>query len=257
MRYYVVADIHSFYDEMVTALKDKGFYEDKEPHKLIILGDLFDRGDQSVEMQNFVLDLMAKDMVILIRGNHEDLMMDLLNNAKYYFNSGIAVSHHWSNGTVKTAADLAGVDIYNTDYQQLANKLAATPYITKIIPAMLNYYETEHYVFVHGWIPCDSLRKFTGKTYLKKEGWRESHNREWEDARWINGMEAYQCGVKEEGKTIVCGHWHCSWGHCYLEGDGPEFAKNSNFDPFIADGIIALDACTGYSRRVNCVVLND
>ena len=42
MKYYVVADIHSFYFELETALKEKGFFEDTEPHKLIICGDLFE-----------------------------------------------------------------------------------------------------------------------------------------------------------------------------------------------------------------------
>ena len=37
MRYYVVADPHGFYSELVSALRDKGFFDDVTPHKLIIL----------------------------------------------------------------------------------------------------------------------------------------------------------------------------------------------------------------------------
>lgn len=54
MRYYVVADVHSFYNELIKALTEKGFFEDKEPHKLIVCGDLFDRGMQSAELQDFI-----------------------------------------------------------------------------------------------------------------------------------------------------------------------------------------------------------
>ena len=50
MRYYVVSDVHSFYTEMIKALTEKGYFEDKEPHKLIICGDMFDRGSESVAM---------------------------------------------------------------------------------------------------------------------------------------------------------------------------------------------------------------
>ena len=64
-------------------------------------------------------------------------------------------------------------------------------------------------------------------------------------------------GVMEKDKTIVCGHWHCSWGHCRLEGKCSEFGKDSDFSPFYADGIIAIDGCTAYSGRVNCIVLED
>lgn len=40
MKYYVVADVHGFYDQMVKALTEKGYFDDKSPHKLIICGDL-------------------------------------------------------------------------------------------------------------------------------------------------------------------------------------------------------------------------
>ena len=76
MKYYVVADVHGFFDELKLALTEKGFFTDTEPHKLIVCGDLFDRGKQATELQEFILDLLAKDEVILIRGNHEDLMLE-------------------------------------------------------------------------------------------------------------------------------------------------------------------------------------
>ena len=68
MKYYVTADVHSYYDELMTALTEKGFFEEQTPHKLIICGDLFDRGTQAAKMQAFILELLAKDRVILIRG---------------------------------------------------------------------------------------------------------------------------------------------------------------------------------------------
>ena len=51
----------------------------------------------------------------------------------------IEYTHHWSNGTVKTVTDLTGTDIFTDDYRDIINKLCATPYITEIIPKMLNY----------------------------------------------------------------------------------------------------------------------
>ena len=73
MKYYVTADVHGFYTEFCKALEDAGYFTDPEPHRLIILGDLFDRGREAVEMQAFILDLLAQSAVILVRGNHEDL----------------------------------------------------------------------------------------------------------------------------------------------------------------------------------------
>ena len=89
MRYYVVSDVHSFYTEMIKALTEKGYFEDKEPHKLIICGDMFDRGSESVAMQKFIMELLEKDEVILVRGNHEDLMLSLIDDAKFNFGYGI------------------------------------------------------------------------------------------------------------------------------------------------------------------------
>ena len=76
-------------------------------------------------------------------------------------------------------------------------------------------------------------------------------------ARWYNGMAAAAQGVTEEGKTILCGHWNTSYGHSCLEGKGSEFGADADFSPYYGSGIIALDACTGHSGIVNCVVLED
>ena len=50
MKYYITADIHGFYTKFHKALDEAGYFTDPEPHKLIILGDLFDRGQEAVEM---------------------------------------------------------------------------------------------------------------------------------------------------------------------------------------------------------------
>lgn len=36
-----------------------------------------------------------------------------------------------------------------------------------------------------------------------------------------------------------------------------EFGENANFEPFITEHMIALDACTVRSKKVNVVVLED
>lgn len=61
---------------MKSALKKAGFFSDDAPHKLIMLGDIFDRGHEAKQIQQFVLEQMEQDGVILIRGNHEDLFVE-------------------------------------------------------------------------------------------------------------------------------------------------------------------------------------
>lgn len=78
MRYYVTSDTHGFYTALETALKTAGYFEDTQPHKLLIVGDLFDRGDEALRLQTFILDQMENDSVILIKGNHEDMFVQLV-----------------------------------------------------------------------------------------------------------------------------------------------------------------------------------
>ena len=81
---------------------------------------------------------------------------------------------------------------------------------------------------------------------------------EWEMARWLNGINAAVCdNIIDPNKTIVCGHWHSSWGHKYINANSTEFELDSNYTPFYAPGIIAIDACTAMSKKVNCLVIDD
>ena len=63
--------------------------------------------------------------------------------------------------------------------------------------------------------------------------------------------------LDNQRKTIVCGHWHTSYGHCKYEGKGSEFGRDADFSPYYAPGIIALDACTARSGQVNVITLDD
>ena len=127
-----------------------------------------------------------------------------------------------------------------------------TPFYKNIIPAMVDYFETEHYVFTHGWIPCIPNRD---KSYSYISSWRESDREQWNQARWFNGMDAAQ--TADENKTIVCGHWHTSYGHSKYEHKGTEFGEDADFSPYYGPGIIAIDACTAFSGKANCLVIED
>ncbi len=257
MKYYVVADVHGFYGPLKAVLEEKGFFDDPQPHKLIVCGDLFDRGQEAVQLQQFILDLMRQDEVILIRGNHEDLMEELLN--KWHLSSYLQY-HHQSNGTVDTVMQLTGAAPEQFVYgpERIGKRLLNTPFIKKIIPSMVDYFETKNYIFVHGWIPCMIVEDLDGvQHYMAIGNWQEVNAQQWKRARWYNGMDAAHDGVTEYGKTIVCGHWHCSYGHAVLEGKGTEFDDGADFSPYRAEGIIAIDACTAATGIVNCLVIED
>lgn len=71
---YVVGDIHGRYDLIVKALQKMKFNEKKD--RLFCVGDLIDRGAYS----EFVLDFLQKPYVHAVRGNHEDMLLELYDD---------------------------------------------------------------------------------------------------------------------------------------------------------------------------------
>lgn len=260
MKYYVISDTHGFLPQTEMALRERGFFEDTEKHKLVLCGDLLDRGNYAKEMQDFMLDLLHKDELIFIRGNHEDLMLSMINEIEESYSNGYTYvkNHHIHNGTYHSAKKLT--ECVDSDLMRdpldFLYKLRSTPFVNELIPASVDYYETKRYIFVHGWIPA-----FTNdwkESFEYDPDWRRADRYRWQVARWYNGMDlAEDWGVKEPGKTIICGHWHASYGHCFYENKGSEFASDAIFTPYRGDGIIAIDGCTAHSGIVNCLVFED
>ena len=107
--YFISSDIHSFYDKWIIALKNAGFDISDPNHIIVVIGDLFDRFTQAVECYNFVKKLNDLNRLIYIRGNHEDLLFDCVNELQQ--TGGCASPHHWSNGTVGSVEELRGVGV--------------------------------------------------------------------------------------------------------------------------------------------------
>lgn len=251
MKYFVTSDIHSFYDAMITALTNQGFDKENSEHCLIVCGDLFDRGPDTRKVFEFVSDLSKRNRLIYIAGNHEELLFDCIN--EIYGGRGIS-SHHMTNGTFDTIVQFTGLNKYELtwgiDIGTFREKI--NPLISFIEDKCVDCCEIGEYVCVHGWIP---FNPFSGRV---DENWRDG---DWSAARWFNGMSAWHKGARLENKTIVCGHWHASWGHSHLHRDRKEFPQKNridwqkSFEPFIDNGIIALDACTAYTGFCNCFVI--
>lgn len=243
MKYFVVSDVHGFFKAMKAALNEAGFENGNPEHKLIVCGDLLDRGLQAKEMVAYMRDCPNK---ILIRGNHEDLFEECCDRQQFW-------SHDISNGTADTICQLAGKDDpFNVNEKDF---IKAHAIFSVLLDQMVDYYETENYIFVHGWIPdVGDYKDFYGIDWRKYP----ANGRAWKEARWRNGMLAAATGDIVKDKTIVSGHWHCSWGHATFDEDSPpEWGSDAVFTPYYSKGIIAIDACTAYSGFVNCLVLED
>ena len=260
MKYYIVADPHGYCTALKTALAEKGFFEEKGEKKLIVCGDLFDRGFEAKEMQEFIVDLLRRDEAILIRGNHEDLMENLVDEAEKWLTPAVFNTHHFVNGTVDTLLQLTGMGLQLAILypERAAKRMRETPLFKKILPATVDYFETERYIFVHGWLPSFTTgNPFRPAHFSYRTDWRNATQEEWKAARWYNGMHAFACKANKAGKTVVCGHYRASFGHAVIEGKGSQTGEDADHTPFYGQGIVALDAFTAISGRVNCIVLEE
>ena len=234
---YVLSDVHGFYNEMREALDKAGFDPNDKNSWLISCGDEMDRGNQPLEVLNY---LMSLPRAIFVKGNHTTLMEELINR-------GYPLSHDWSNGTAQTVLDLAPT----ANDWRVACAIAydnTKPFFDKEI----NYFETANYIFVHSFIP----QYYTKNQQLEfNPDWRHAHASEWENARWGNPFELAEQGFLPD-KTLVFGHFHASWPHSKYEGK-PEFGKGADFSPYYGNGYIGIDACTAYTHKVNVLVLED
>ncbi len=260
MRIYTIADPHGFLDEMKQALAEKGFFDDPEG-KLLICGDVLDRGKQAVEMVDFLMELSKQDRLIFVKGNHEDLLLRCLQDISGgdLYEIAVGVSYQVHNGTWDTLVQLSGLEerMAFRFPEEVVRRVMASPFYETLLPHAVDYYEPKGapYIFVHGWIPVTEIDY---KPYVKYEydpDWRQADPDKWYKARWFNGMDmACRKHIWEPEKTIVCGHFHTSWGHAMIEKACSEWGKDADFSPFVAEGIIALDACTAHSGRINCMV---
>lgn len=245
-KYFVCSDVHGFYTEMMNALIEKGFDINNPNHILIVCGDLLDRGNEARKMVDFIFNLLNSNRCLLVRGNHEDLFEAMIERGDYY-KSDI------TNGTFYTLdqLQLKNLDIFFEFPIAIHSYEPKWDYIRK---SMKDYIEIDNYIFVHGWIPS-------------VDDWRNASSVQWDSARWKNGMSEAMAGHIEPGKTIVCGHWHASYGNVRKKHPNKsdrelrelEFSRTKGmrkFKPYYSDGIIAIDACTAYTGFVNVIVLN-
>ena len=100
MACYVTSDIHGCYEQFIRLLHKISFGLDDT---LYILGDIIDRGPDSVDMIKWILQ--APQNVHFMLGNHEQMMLDDTNGD--YRTMSIAPDSTWDiNGGAETAQQM-------------------------------------------------------------------------------------------------------------------------------------------------------
>jgi hypothetical protein len=246
--YFVVSDIHGFYDELLEALMDKGYDLGNPKHFLIVVGDIFDRGRQSFQVYNF-LKKIPENRRVLIRGNHEDMFVELIDKS-------FPNTYDFHNKTVNTFCQLSGSDeneilkyYYYADENSMEKYRAMAMYewsnVVKTVSKMgihkwiqsdewVNYYELGDFLFTHSFIP---LREGEYNPKWRSNATEDEWIRYRTGCPWRIFQQGYFKEELDKGKILVFGHWHTSEIHRVIGGNvGPDIN-----DIFYGKGFIALD----------------
>lgn len=250
---FAVSDIHGHYHITIDALKRAGYDENNKNHLLIVCGDIFDRGCESLKVFKWLLPLTKSGKAVVLRGNHDYFLMDFLKGSDDPFN-------FVNNGLNHTLDSFIGVDNDFNKYIE-ANNLYSTlasyrkwaddrrnlilDYHRELLPwleSFPDYYETKNYIFTHGSIDTNS------------EDWREP-KKTWYDCHWDDGS-FFNKTILNTDKTVVVGHFGA--GHLrdiYNIKDG----ASSRYDILKRDDgrVIAIDTTTILSKRVNVLVIDE
>ena len=292
-KYFVVSDIHGYFDIFHSALLKAGFEEENPEHILIVCGDIFDRGEQPLEVYEYLRNL-PKEKRILIRGNHEYLLKQLVDREE-------PLTHDIHNRTYHTLFNILGTSYeakeaerrrfffknFDTnlekinekmeEYEKRNKKFIYRLFHNRKIKAIIKwiwsnewvpFYELGPYILVHSFIPtCAGFDIDGGVKYTVCQNWRqyirsdETNRRAWEKATWDCPFKLYlNCkdSPELEGRIIVAGHWHTADWWNKLEGKN---FKYNEFNPiFISKnypGIIGIDACTAATNGCNVLVINE
>ena len=228
-KYFFVSDIHSYYDRLIAALDAAGFESTNPNHVLVVLGDVFDRGQQSWKTYQFLKKLSRK---ILIRGNHEDLLVDMINRGAV--NDLIDIH----NGTADTYLQLATEDRL-TSYKWLeesgasrVNDILTNENVNEVCrwidEEFIDYIEFSNLIGVHSCIPLDK------GDYVM----------------WLKARSHNPYADRDVGKWRITGHW---FARRHWESDGVPWMKD---ETYISEDrrLIGIDSCVMLSGRINVFV---
>jgi len=235
MRYFVISDIHGFYDVMVESLTKSGYDSTNENHHLLILGDMFDRGHQSKEVLHYIYDLYQSNKATVLLGNHDTFLIELLqgDHGKAYFNM-------LYNGFGLTLESLSGIEPDLDNLPTIQERiLQEYPYLLEWLKSLPYFIEIGDYIFVHGGIDGGKL------------DWRSMsspHDFIWSREHLLPAIE---------GKTVVAGHTRVPTirrqtnNYHLLHLHHPE-----DFDILYMDGKILIDRYVEVSQELNVLILD-
>lgn len=208
---FIIGDIHGEYKFLKEMLKNV-----PKNTKIIFLGDLIDRGEDSLKTVQIVKELVNKGEAIAIKGNHEEMFLNVPEGGMfkeiYYENGG----KETINNFLKNKVDKINLINVKETYDNI-KKIRTEEY--EFIKNMPYYVIMDDYLFIHAGV---------SPSYNSEEDF------DVDDILWIR--EKFYLKKNKLNKRIFFGHTPVN----YIVGYKDEIKKgiwhNYNLDKFGIDG---------------------
>lgn len=179
---FVISDIHGEYTKLIELLH----HWDRETMKLVILGDLIDRGENSLKVVQEIMKLKEQygKQVVVLKGNHEDMLINYLREPTYDYGELFFI-----NGGNTTAWEFADDPfLMFKSFAERAKLIKQRIYEVQFLRSLQHYYEFGNVLFVHAGIdPFIS-------------NWKDTQSHKF---LWFRGVWKHR---NHTGKVIVFGH---------------------------------------------------
>lgn len=223
MRIIAISDIHGCYAALQNLLERVKYNKHKD--RLIIVGDLVDRGPQSKEVVQYVRELSLSYDVQVIGGNHDDmftLWLDSPNQIPEYEEQNI--------GGSKTIWSFCDNKIYkDIDHLRLHLQEQFEPEIS-FLKSLPEYIEDEYFNFVHAGI----------NPHIKD--WRTSDSYYFKRDRKV-----FLNSIHEHNKIFVFGHTPTK----YLNND------KENHNIWVGQNRIGIDGGCVFGGQLNALIIEE
>ena len=184
--YYAIGDVHGEKTKLDDLLGQIARDAGEAEHKIVFIGDLIDRGADSRAVVETAMRLQAEAGAIVIRGNHEELMLHA-----YDRDETIGLYHWAMNGGDETIASYKGVNGDADHWRDAIDKHHIA--WLRMLPTM-HRDEERKLVFVHGGIDPKTFPNDTDEIRM----WTRSE-KFFRSTRWPD---------RDELKSILVVHGH-------------------------------------------------
>lgn len=226
---YVISDIHGMYDKFMQMLGLIDF--NKNEDRLYILGDIIDRGPNSIKMMKWVYSYVDFENIFMTLGNHDNA---LANDIEYALNFGNL------NTFIESlpSSILNDKNICIIDFLKNENRNTLISYV-KFIRSLPLYLQinisNKNYILTHAGI---NLKNIT-KTTLKEA---------------TNQREQFYLSKGIKNNNVIIGHTPID----YLIKDGFKPLSNKSICINNEKNIIGIDCGACFSDGcLGCLRLND